>query len=56
VRAIVVSESEESPVALGETVASIARFAKAIEVIALPRDGAAQDEAIEQIAATIDRE
>jgi dethiobiotin synthetase len=55
VRAIVVSESEESPVALGETVASIARFAKAIEVIALPRLERAQDHpAIGQIAAAID--
>ena len=42
VRAIVVSESEESPVALDETVASIARFAKPVEVIALPRADEAQ--------------
>ena len=37
VRAIVVSESEDSHVPLYETVATIARFLPAIEVIALPR-------------------
>jgi dethiobiotin synthetase len=51
VRAIVISESEESPVALDETVASIARFAKPIEVVALPRAEEAHDDAIAQIAA-----
>lgn len=52
VRAIVISESEESPVALDETVASIARFAKPIEVIALPRlDGMPEHSVIAQIAA-----
>ena len=35
--AIVVSETPESPAPLDETVATIARFADAIEVIALPR-------------------
>lgn len=37
VSAIVVSESERSPVDLGETVETIARFARPIEVIRLPR-------------------
>ncbi len=37
VAAIVVSETPGSPVPLDETVATIARFADAIEVIALPR-------------------
>jgi dethiobiotin synthetase len=55
VRAVVVSESEDSPVPLGETVASIARFAKSVEMIALPRLGPRQHDhpAIEQIAAAI---
>ncbi len=35
--AVVVSETPESPAPLDETVATIARFADAIEVIALPR-------------------
>jgi len=52
VRAIVVSESEESPAALGETVASIARFAKDVDVIALPRlDESHNHPAIARIAA-----
>jgi dethiobiotin synthetase len=51
-RAIVVSESEDSPVGLDETVVSIARFAKPIDVIALPRlDGSYDHPAIAQIAA-----
>jgi dethiobiotin synthetase len=37
VRAVVVSESPDSPVPLDDTVASLARFAKAVEVLALPR-------------------
>jgi hypothetical protein len=50
-----VSESEESPVALDETVASIARFANPVEVIALPRAEEAHDDAIVNIAGVIDR-
>lgn len=55
VRAIVVSESEDSPAPLGETLASIARFTKPIEVIALPRRKGPQHDhaAIGQIAAAI---
>ena len=37
IAAIVVSESERSPVELDETVASIARFARGAPVIGLPR-------------------
>jgi dethiobiotin synthetase len=37
VAAVVVSESERNPVALDETVASIARFADGIAVVGLPR-------------------
>jgi dethiobiotin synthetase len=37
VRAIVVSESRDSPVPLDDTVASLTRFAGAVEVLGLPR-------------------
>ena len=36
---VVVSESEESPVPLAETVAAIARFLDGVEVVPLARDG-----------------
>ena len=50
-RAIVVSESEGSHVPLFETVATIARFLPAVEVIALPRlEVGADHPAFEQIA------
>ena len=43
VRCIVVSETPGSPVRLDETVSAIARFAKPVEVIALPRLKSATD-------------
>ncbi len=43
VAAVVVSESESSASPLGETVATIARFADHINVVALPRGAAAAD-------------
>ena len=50
-RAIVVSESEGSHVPLYETVATIARFLPAVEVIALPRlEAGADHPAFAQIA------
>jgi dethiobiotin synthetase len=43
VAAVVVSESEGSAAPLGETIATIARFADDIDVVALPRGAAAAD-------------
>jgi dethiobiotin synthetase len=43
IRAIVVSESAHDPVDLQETANDIARFAKRIEVVALPRRHQGQD-------------
>jgi dethiobiotin synthetase len=57
VRAVVVSESVDSPVALDDTVASIARFARPIAVTALPRlpAGANAKAAWQGLAAVITR-
>ncbi|MGE5534307.1 MAG: AAA family ATPase, partial [Acidobacteriota bacterium] len=56
VAAVVVSESERNPVALDETVASIARFADGIAVVGLPRlPGVTDHPAFEQIAARLSR-
>lgn len=40
VAAVVVSESEDSPVPLAETVSAVARFLPTVEVVALPRGAA----------------
>lgn len=56
IAALVVSESESSPVPLDETVAAIARFAGSIEVIGVPRLPVGQHEhpAFGRIATLID--
>jgi len=55
IAAIVVSESERNPVALEETVASIARFAGSVPVIGLPRlpSGITEHPAFARIAALL---
>jgi len=53
--AVVVSESKESAASLEDTVATIARFADAIDVIALPRlaAGASDHAAFARLAGLI---
>ena len=55
IAAIVVAESERNPVALEETVASIARFAGSVPVIGLPRlpSGITEHPAFARIAALL---
>lgn len=55
IAAIVVSESERNPIALDETVASIARFAGTVPVVGLPRlpNGITEHPAFARIAALL---
>jgi dethiobiotin synthetase len=57
VAAVVINESEGSPVALDETTAALAQFVSSIPVVALPRlrPGRFDHPAFEHIAAALDR-